>query len=366
MTIKPGQSIRAFYLIFIIVGIQVGVGILGVPRYIFAVAHQDAWVSIIIAFAYMLIVTWAMFIILNKYENADIFGIQVDIFGRWIGKLLGTIYLLFFMVEFLSVLLNYIEIVQVFIFPTITTFIMGLLLLLLVIYSVQGGIRVVVGTVFIFSLLSPWIFLLLYDPISRMEVTHFFPMFDASFTELLKGARSTIYTFLGLEIIFVIYPFIDNKKDAKLPSYIGISISALLVLSTTIISLGYFSPNDFNLITWPVLSLFKSVSFSFMERFDYFIIAEWMMVTIPTMVLLMWMITHGAKRLYAIPENTTLYVVSILSLIVCTVLNRDFEIRKVSDIVNVMGFWIVFIYPLLLLPIVLFKKRRQKTKGSTK
>ncbi|MBO1911626.1 GerAB/ArcD/ProY family transporter, partial [Microvirga sp. 3-52] len=178
LTIKPGQSIRAFYLIFIIVGIQVGVGILGVPRYIFAVAHQDAWVSIIIAFAYMLIVTWAMFIILNKYENADIFGIQVDIFGRWIGKLLGTIYLLFFMVEFLSVLLNYIEIVQVFIFPTITTFIMGLLLLLLVIYSVQGGIRVVVGTVFIFSLLSPWIFLLLYDPISRMEVTHFFPMFD--------------------------------------------------------------------------------------------------------------------------------------------------------------------------------------------
>ncbi|QUW23139.1 GerAB/ArcD/ProY family transporter [Sporosarcina sp. Marseille-Q4063] len=366
LTIKPGQNIRAFYLTFIIVGIQVGVGILGTPRYIFESARQDAWVSVIIAFIYMLIITWVMFIILNQYENADIFGIQVDIFGRLIGKILGTIYIIFFMAEFLSVLLSYIEIIQVFIFPTMPNFVMGLLLLLLVVYCVNGGIRVVVGVVFIFSLLSPWIFVLLYDPVSRMDFTHFLPMFDASFTELLKGARTTSYSFLGLEILFVLYPFIQNKKDAKLPVYIGISISAFLVLITTVISLGYYSPNDFNLMTWPVLSLFKSVSFSFMERFDYFIIAEWMMVTIPTMVLLMWMITYGTKRLYAIPQKTTLYIISFLSLIVCTAINTDFEIRKVSDFVNQIGFWIVFIYPLLLLPIVLFKKKRQKSKGSAK
>ena len=366
LTIKPGQSIRAFYLAFIIVGIQVGVGILGAPRYIFESARQDAWVSVIIAFIYMLIVAWAMFIILNKYENADIFGIQVDVFGKWIGKLLGTIYIVFFMTEFLSVLLNYIEIIQVFIFPTMSNFIMGLLLLLLVVYSVQGGLRVVIGVVFIFSLLSPWVFILLYDPISRMESAHFLPMFDASFTELLKGARTTSYTFLGLEILFVIYPFIENKKEAKLPVYIGLSISAFLVLITTIISIGYYSRYDFNIITWPVLSLFKSVSFSFMERFDYFIIAEWMMVTVPTMVLLMWMITHGTKRLFAIPQKTTLYVITTLSLIACSLIKKDSVIRKISDFVNEIGFWIVFIYPLLLLPIVLLKKRRQRTKGSAK
>lgn len=364
--IKKGLRIRAFQLFFIIVGIQIGVGIFGAPRYIFENSHQDAWLSVLIAFVYMLIVLWIMFLILSQYENADIFGIQVDIFGKWFGKLLGTIYIVFFAAELFSVLITYIEVVQVFLFPTMPTFLMGLLLLILVVYSVIGGIRVIVGVVFLFVLLSPWIFVLLYDPITRMEIAHFQPMFEASITDLLKGARTTAYTFLGLEILFVIYPFIDNKKDAKLPTYLGVSASAFLILITTIISIGYYSPYDIDLMEWPVISLFKSVSFSFMERFDYIVIAEWMMVTIPTMILLMWAITHGTKRLYAIPQKTTLYVVAFLMLAIASVINKDYKIEKIADVISQVGFWIVFVYPLVLLPIVLIKKKRQRHKGSEK
>src|SRR5699024_10596625 len=121
LNVKPGLRIRAFYLFFIIPSIQIGVGILGAPKYIFEEANQDAWLSILIAFVYMIIVAWVMFIILNQYKNADIFGIQIDIFGNWIGKLLGTIYIAFFAAELLSVLLTYIEIVQIFLYPTIPT-----------------------------------------------------------------------------------------------------------------------------------------------------------------------------------------------------------------------------------------------------
>ena len=364
--IKKDLRIRAFQLFFIMVGIQIGVGILGAPRYIFEKSHQDAWVSVLIAFVYMLIVLWTMFLILGQYENADIFGIQVDIFGKWFGKLLGTIYIVFFAAELLSVLLSYIEAIQVFLFPTMPSFVMGLLLLVLVVYSVIGGIRVVVGVVYLFVLLTPWIIILLYDPITRMEFAHFQPMFEASITDLLKGARTTSYTFLGLEILFVIYPFIDNKEDAKLPAYLGVSASAFLVLFATVISIGYYSPYDFDLMDWPVLSLFKSVSFSFMERFDYLIIVEWMMITIPTMILLMWAITYGTKRLYAIPQKTTLYVFAFLLLAIASVINKDYKIAKISDVISQVGFWIVFVYPLVLLPVVLIKKKWQRRNGGAK
>lgn len=363
LTIKKGQRIRAFQLFFVVLGIQTGVGIFSAPRYIFAQAHQDSWLSIIIASLYMLIVIWVMFLILNQYENADIFGIQVDIFGKWVGKFLGTIYILFFVAELLSVLLTYTEVVQVFLFPTLPSFMMGLMLLILTVYSVLGGIRVVVGVVFLFVLMSPWVFGLLYDPITRMEIAHFLPMFEASMTDLLKGARTTAYTFLGIEILFILYPFVENKKQAKRPFYLGASVSALIILITTIISIGYYSPNDFELMDWPVLSLFKSVAFSFMERFDYFVIVEWMMVVVPTMILLMWAITYGTKRLYAIPQKTTLYVVAILLLLICTFMKANYQIQKVTDFVAKIGFWIVFVYPIVLLPIVLFKKKGQKSKG---
>src|SRR5690625_4226492 len=319
--IKKNLRIRAFQLFFIMVGIQIGLGILGAPRFIFEHSRQDAWISILIAFVYMLIVLWTMFLILKQYENADIFGIQVDIFGKWFGKLLGTIYIILFMAELLSLLLGYIEVIQVYLYPTMPSFVMALILLILIVYSVIGGIRVVVGVVFLFTLLSPWVFILLYDPITRMEITHFQPIFEASITDLLKGARATAYTFLGIEILFIIYPFIENKQNAKLPAFLGVSTSAFLVLVTTIISIGYYSPYDFELMNWAVLTLFKSVSFSFLERFDYFIIAEWMMVTVPAMILMMWAVTYGTKRLFAIPQKTTLYVVAILLLIISSSIN---------------------------------------------
>ncbi len=363
LTVKRGDQFQPFYLFFIIFGIQIGIGVLGVPRYIFEDAHQDAWLSIILAYLYMLIVAWVMFSILNCYENADILGIQVDLFGKWIGKLLGTGYLLFLLAELLSVLLTYIEVIQLFIFPTMPSSIMALLLLILIVYSILGGLRIVVGVVFLFTLLSLWLFLLVYDPITRIETAHFLPIFEASFTDLLKGARTTIYSLLGLEILFFIYPFVDKRgTKIRLPAFLGITASTFTVLLATIISIGYFSPNDLGLIDWPVLSLFKSVSFSFMERFDYLVIMEWMMVVIPTAVLLMWAFTYGAKRLYSFPKKSTLYVTSIGLVITCSLFTKNVQIQNFANLVSKVGFWVIFVYPFILLPIVLLKTKRKTLK----
>lgn len=361
-SVKSGESIRAFYLFFIIIGIQIGAGILGTPRYVFEESRQDAWLSIIIAYIGMILVVSAMFIILSRYPKTDILGIQVALFGKFFGKLLGTVYLLFFTFALLALLLDYIEIVQVFLFPTFPTFILAILLLTLIGYSVLGGFRVLIGTVFIFSLLSLWVILLAYDPISRMETAHFFPMFEASLTDLLKGARNTSYTFFGIEILFFIFPFINNEHKAKRPVFYGITFTAFFVLISTIISIGYYSPNDFARMDWPVLSLFKSVSFSFIERFDYFIIAEWIMVIIPTAALLMWVILHGTERLYQVPQKKTFMFVTPILIILFLVINTDFKIQKTTDLVAKIGFWIVFVYPIILLPIVLFKTRKNAVK----
>lgn len=362
LKIKKELGIRSYLVFFIIVGVQIGVGILSIPRFIFEEARQDAWISVIIAFIYMAIVLTIMFAILGKYKNADIFGIQVDVFGKWIGKFLGTIYILFFLAEFLSVLLTYIEVIQIFIFPTLPTFIMALALVILVIHSVLGGIRTVIGVTFLFTILSPWVLLLLYDPISRIEYNHFFPMFDTSIWKLISGAQTTTFSFLGLELLFIFYPFIENKQKAKLPAYLGIATSSLVVLIMTVVSIGYYSPQYFNKMDWAGLTLFKSVSFSFMERFDYLIITEWMMVILPILALLMYAITHGMKRLYAVPQKKTLYITAIIVLIISSFFKKENNIEKITSFIHHIGFWIVFVYPIILFPFVLIKKKWRNNK----
>lgn len=362
-SVKPEESVHAFYLFFLIAGVQIGTGILGVPRYVFEHSRQDAWLSVFIAYVGMLVIVSIMFTILSRYPKSDIFGIQVDLFGNLFGKLLGVGYLLFLILELLTVLLNYINIVRVFIFPTFPVSVLSVILLTLIGYSVLGGFRVLVGAVFLFFIMSMWMVLLVYDPISRMESSHFFPMFDASFIDLLKGAQATSYTFFGLETLFVIMPFISSRHKAKHSVFLGVTFTAFFVLFTTIISIGYYSPNDISKMEWPVLSLFKSVSFSFLERFDYLIIAEWMMVIVPTGVIITWVILHGTERIFKIPKKKTWYTIAFILLILCIVIKTDEQIQKTNDLVSKIGFWIVFVYPIILLPIVLVKTKKKENKG---
>ena len=365
LRVKKNLRLRAFYMFFVISTAQIGVGILGLPKYIFDEAKQDAWISVLLALAYMILVIAAMLYILKQYENADIFSIQVDLFGKWIGKTLGTLYILFLISGLAIALKTYIQVIQIFIYPQIPSYIMGLLLLILVVYTVHGGIRVVVGVSFLFFFLSLWLLLLLFSPITNMDITHFQPVFNASIADLLKGAKSASLSLLGLEMLFIIYPFIDDKSKINKPVYFGVIFTALIILLSTVISIGYFSPLDLEKTDWAVLTVFKSVSFAFIERFDYIVVVEWLMIVIPTMALYMWAVTYGIKRLYAVSQKKTLYILSFILLIITSTIKYDFLLERISSIVSNIGFWVVFVYPFFLLPFVMIKKRLRK-KGGTK
>src|SRR5690625_2524583 len=184
LKIKANLRLRAFYMFFVISTAQIGVGILGLPKYIFLDAKQDSWISVLIAMAYMLLVIATMLYILKHYENADIFSIQVDLFGKWSGIALGSLYILILIGGSAIALDTYILVIQIFIYPVIPSYIMGVILLSLVVYAVLGGIRIVVGACYLFFFLSLWLLLLLFNPIMNMDMTHFQPRSEEHTSEL--------------------------------------------------------------------------------------------------------------------------------------------------------------------------------------
>lgn len=361
--INSNTTIRAFYLFFIICNMQMGVGIMGAPVYIFDIAKQDAWISIIVSYLSVTLTVAVMFYILKQYNNTDIFGIQVDLFGQWIGKLLGTVYIVYFAATFITVLATYIQVIRIFLYPTFPIYMLALLLLALIIYSIFGGFRVIVGIAFIFLLLTQLLLFLLYDPITRMNWNHFFPMFQAPVMDILKGAKRTTFTMAGFEMLFLVYPFIQNKEKAKLPVFLGIAYSSFIFLVTTAISIGYFSLEYLGYLEWSVLTLFKSVMYTFVERVDLLVIVEWMMIVLPNNILFMWGVTYGLKRLYKIPQKISVFIVAGIALIIISMLKYEMQVLKLTDYIADVGFWLIFIYPFILLPLVILKKKWRQRKG---
>lgn len=354
--LNPDMSVQAFYLFFIIHTSQIGAGLMGVPRILVLEAGVDAWISVLIAGVYLHLVAYVMLSILNSYDNADILGIQCDLFGKWVGKTLGLVYVLYIFQLLLTVLKNYIEVVQVFVFPEMPIWLMSCFLISLMVYSIVGGFRVVVGTSVIFFLLTIWLAFTLYKPITYMDLEHFLPIMQASPWDVLKGAQQVTFSVLGLEILLFVYPFIQNKKKAALPVHLGVFFTTFLIMLVTVVSIGYFSPDQLKQTVWPTLSLFKIISFSVLERFDFLAVALWMMVIIPNVVLFGWMIIHSLKRLFNFSEKPSLYTLAILLFITSVTIEKRVTLNELTNWTGQIGFWIVFVYPIFIYVVIMLKK----------
>ncbi|SEH95194.1 spore germination protein (amino acid permease) [Halobacillus karajensis] len=356
----PDQSVQAFYLFFIIHTSQIGAGLMGIPRILVLESGVDAWIAVLIAGVYLHFIAFIMLQILKSYDNADILGIQCDLFGTWIGKALGMVYVIYIFQLLLTVLKNYIEVVQVFVFPEMPIWLMAFFLLTLMIYSILGGFRVVVGTSVVFFFLTIWLVFTIYKPVTHMDWEHFTPIMQTSAGDLLRGAQQVTFTALGMEILLFVYPYIQDKKRVAVPTHAGVFFTTFLLLLVMVVSIGYFSPDQLTQLVWATLSLFKIISFSILERFDFIAVALWMMVIIPNIVLFGWMIVHSLQRLFNFSKKPTLYILACCLFISSVTAEKRVTVNELTTLTGKIGFWIVFVYPVFIYLIILLKKRMKK------
>ncbi|MDY0395927.1 GerAB/ArcD/ProY family transporter [Virgibacillus halophilus] len=215
-------------------------------------------------------------------------------------------------------------------------------------------------------MISQLLALLLYKPIELIDWYHFLPMFQSSPIELLKGAKATTFTVLGFEMLFFLYPFIGDKEKLKRPVFLGILYTTFIVLLVTCIAIGYYSLENLPYVEWSVLTLYKSISFPFIERLDYIVIMMWIMVVIPANVFLMWCMSHGVQRLFGLNEKVAMYGIALVTLGIVSFVKSDAAVLESTNWIAKIGFWIAFVYPFVLLPCVYLKKIHPKKRSSKK
>jgi spore germination protein (amino acid permease) len=354
---KPHNMINTLLLFFVIHSMQVGVGIQGFQRIIYLESRHDAWVSVIISGVVTAVIGVIMVKTLSMYENSDLYGIQYDVLGKWLGNLINILFVLYFLGSFHVIVRNYIEVIQAWVFPEIPNWLLCLTLVYLVYYALNGGLRTVVGVSFFSVILSLWLILLLAYPFQFTNWDYLFPMFEAHITEMLRGAKQMTFTVIGFEIIYVIYPFLKEKDRVHKYMQLGLGFTTILYLSIMVVSLAYFSGGQLERTIWGTLSLFKIVRFPFIERFEYVAITFWVLLILPNLMLYMWAATRGISRIFNKSEKKVSWI--LLTFIFLTLLYplTRVQTNMMNDYFARGALYIVFVYPLLLFGAVLIKKK---------
>ena len=365
---KEGILFSAYLLFFVIHGVQTGVGLVGLPRVVYLAAQHDAWISVLAAGLVTSVVLWFMITMLKQYDSADLYGIHLDVFGKWVGNSLSLIYMLYLISSFFVIFMNYIEIVQVWIFPNLATWQLALVLLLLAVYAVYGGIRIIAGVAFLSVVGTMWIIFVAFEPLRYADFNHLFPIMNVSVGAILKGAQSTTLSMMGFELIMFVYPYIKEKKKSMKYAQIANIYTTLIFTLITLISIVFFAGDSLRTAIWPVLSMFKIVRLPNLERFEFIAVSFWMLIILPNMCLYLWAGSKGFSRILKRKQKTGIWIISILAFGATFFIQARYQMNMVTDLIAKTGFYVAICYPVVLSSIVLVKNwwsKRRKSHAET-
>ncbi|MFG6149606.1 GerAB/ArcD/ProY family transporter [Halobacillus sp. B23F22_1] len=352
--------ITPMFVFFIIHSMQVGVGILGFESYIAEHSGFDSWISILLAGAFIHLLLWMVYEILKK-SGGDIVSVHKDLFGKYIGGLFSLFFSFYFLLLALTVLRTFIEVIQVWVFPSLRIEIFTLVFLGLIYYLVIGGFRLVTGFCMISVVLTVPLLLLKFFPIEVGEVNYLYPVVDHSLLDFLKSAKASILSFLGIELLLIFYPFIKNPQKSVKWAHFGVFYTILVYLATALVAFVYYSEEQLQHVTWGTISLWKIVEFPFIERFEYIGIALWVYVIVPNICLAMLGASRIPKRIFNVNQKVMIVIYCLILYAAALFLDDREIVDKVNTFTGEVGLYFLLYIPVLyVLTLVLHKVRNQK------
>lgn len=346
------EYITPIQFILCIHAIQTAGGILVLPSIIAKTAGTDGWISIILGWICTNLVGILIILTMKKNPNMKISSILIRYFGKCLGTFLLFSYCIYFILAGFVSLLRCIDIVIVWILPNTPPYQIALLLLVPFYILAKDSIFAVCRyneIIFFLTLFLPVV--LIFSLKTGFYPIHLLPIIKEGWLPIFRGLKETLYPYSGLEIAYILYPFLQKKEKAFSGILIANTLSMLLLIYVTILCFIHISPKGIKIIIWPVFSLLKVIHFSFLERLEILYVAYYLLMFSTTIISCLFSATYIVALV--LPKIKTNYIIGCLIFMLIMV----FSIIKfnVNDLLKIYAFMnpISFIF-FIAIPIFLF------------
>ncbi|MGG0177855.1 GerAB/ArcD/ProY family transporter [Gottfriedia acidiceleris] len=307
-------KISYYQFVLIIFGVQVGIGMLSLPRNLAEKAGSSSWISIL--FGGLISSLLSMFYIkLNqKVPHEDLSSLITIYLGKILGKICLLILSIFFLYAAYLVLMLSVLFVQSYLLQHTSAYIILFLFLIPTYQLVIGGIHLIAKYIETIFPLIIFFIVMLFLTLKEPNVKNLLPIIKEGWLPILKAVPTTTMSFLGIEIIFLIYPYLDKKEKAMKGVIIANTMTTFTYLFVTIISFVNASPDEILTIFSPVIAMLSIIEFQFLERMDVILLSLLFMVISKTWVTYFWAGLDGFNKLFKI-KKFPLFVLIIFGIV---------------------------------------------------
>ena len=338
---------------------MMGLGILNFQNKIIASAGQDGWFSIIVGGAAVHLVIWMIFTMLNNPAK-DFIQLHASLFGKVLGGFLSLALAGFFIVYALTIWRTFIEILQVWVFPTIHTWEFAFVMACLTYYLVSGGFRVIVGFCLVNLVICIVLSVLFTFFVQYGKLYNLLPVFNHSPNEMLSSFKSAGEIFVGITTIMIYFPFLKSGRKNGKWAHAGLISATAQYTLLMVITILYFSQGQLKHTIWATLEMTKIFRFAFITRLEIIVILLMFIGMVPSGCIPLWCSTRILKSLTPLKPRLSLAVILIGMFAASVWIKEHTAVVALSRFLSNVGFYIVFVYIPVIFIAYLVKKAFQR------
>jgi len=307
------------WLLFIMI---TAISTMQIPGMLIMQAGRDAWLSIFGAWFLdvMLALVYAYMGI--RFPGENFVQYSITILGKYLGRMVGILFSLFFLLACTLVLRGIAQVVDVVFLPRTPLNVILISAFLVSAFIARKGIEVIARTT---EILGPLYFLsivtLSFLVLPSFHVARLKPQFDEGVAPFLIGIPLMLTSF-GICIIMAMYiPLCNRPENGFLAKFNAVSMGALVVSLVTALSVGIFGIEDAQSMISPGLQLAKMINFSnYIERVEM----VWLLVLVGSGIVasssLLWAFGLGLAQTAGLKTYQPLiYPGALISLVLCIV-----------------------------------------------
>ncbi|MFL0269205.1 GerAB/ArcD/ProY family transporter [Candidatus Clostridium radicumherbarum] len=351
------NDITANQFMYILIGTMIGTGVLSLPNNMAKGAKQDGWISVIIALWYPLYVVILGIYISKKYPNEDILKVNKKCFGNFIGSLLSLLFTLQFLIGLLSVSAGFSNVSRVYIVDFLTPSKIISVILILGLYGTFQGLKVVgrISEVSYYFLIA-----LLFVPLIVLRdgsVLNISPVFGSGIKKIVQTSNNAIFAYSGIEIIFLIYPYVTEKKEIAKRAVTGVLVTAAIYTYVTFMTIFYMGPDAILQAFWSVMVINETVNLPFINSFRFIFMFFWSLMIFKTIVNQYYSFTYGlSNSTFKFRVQKVCFFIYPFLLVLTIKYGNEISRRNLLEKLNPIIICFNLIYLTLLGIIVHFKK----------
>lgn len=353
------NKLTLLQFIFLIHGVQLGVGVITLPREAAQIAGTDGWISIILCWILTTIASLIIIQIMKKYPNGTILDLISHYFGKWIGKLVTIIFALYFLLATTGIFVRETLFIQSWILPFSKLYVL-VIILAIPSYMVASQNIQILGrySVFVFFM-SAWLAVVYLLPLKYANWLYLLPIIKEGWLPIISSIKYSIFSFLGFEVTFFLYPYLNNKEKASLGVIIANLMSMTVFLVVTVVVYAFYNPDQIMVFSEPTLMMLKVIELQFIERLEIVFFSFYLFIISTTVIPYLFFTVFCTSQLFGRQyHKKLLFLYLILTILYLIFFPPTFQSNlNVQRAIDYFGVSIAYIFPVILWFFVIIKDK---------